>query len=451
MKVKALLVSLLVLFSCTFGGVSGNMQNFFNNMGMTANVTGSHAYQGQEAGYYTAGNLFVRAQNQDIQIAHVDVPSITAGCGGINMFMGSFSFINSATLIQAGKNIISAAPAYAFQLAMETYAPQVTQVMSKLQEWANFINNLAVNSCQASQALVAGLWPKNTQAQQYMCRDLASQSNVFSDWAGGMQGCADSKTANSQLNKASNDPKYKERVTRNINVVWDAIRKNQFLASDNELSEMFMTLVGTIVFDNNGQPSFYPANINDGGLIKALLNGGDANIYHCSDSSKCLSINTSSKVSIEPDKALRSMVRAQIQGIYDSYKSDTALTDAQKSFLNSVSLPVFKLIAVSYQTGASSRIDTYADIIAQDILVQYLNSILQLVTYSLANSGVDQDVIKGLKNSIATAQMQVDNLDKIAYSKVTAYNSIIQQSLVLEQKAAGLASAQTKENLTFGA
>ncbi|MCB8829612.1 conjugal transfer protein TraH, partial [Escherichia coli] len=74
--------------------VQGEMNSYFNKSGAAANVTGPTAFQGQSAGYYSGGSLWSRFPQKSINPVSVALPSARGGCGGIDLFAGSFSFIN---------------------------------------------------------------------------------------------------------------------------------------------------------------------------------------------------------------------------------------------------------------------------------------------------------------------------------------------------------------------
>jgi len=74
------------------------------------------------------------------------LPGYRSGCGGIDLFMGGFSFINSDQLIALMKNIMNNAKGYAFTLALESATPQLANVIKFLQEQAAKINAMNVNS-----------------------------------------------------------------------------------------------------------------------------------------------------------------------------------------------------------------------------------------------------------------------------------------------------------------
>jgi conjugative transfer pilus assembly protein TraH len=65
------------------------------------------------------GNTSLRIPSTSVRPFHAQLPSIRAGCGGIDAFWGGFSMFDPDMLVQYAQNVLSAAPAYAFNLALQ--------------------------------------------------------------------------------------------------------------------------------------------------------------------------------------------------------------------------------------------------------------------------------------------------------------------------------------------
>ena len=296
---KILLVMAALFSTQCHAGLNDDLNRFFSNMGYGANVSNAGFYQTQQAGYLTGGSLFVRAPQQNIQPFYLDIPNIRAGCGGIDIHTGGFSFIKADALIQFAKTVIQDAPAYLADLALQTWAPQIKAAKDYLQQIAKDINSQSMNSCQTAQTLVSGVWPfKNQESQRHICSAMSTQSNWASDWVESQHKCGKGGKGDEYLNKAKEDPVLKNMVMKNRNVVWYAILSNEFLQRDKELAAIYMSLTGTIIYDDKGSPKTYPSLLNagehkDNDIIKALMDGGEAMIYECDDTSsadKCLNL-----------------------------------------------------------------------------------------------------------------------------------------------------------------
>jgi conjugative transfer pilus assembly protein TraH len=66
--------------------------------------------------------------------------------------------------------------------------------------------------------------------------------------------------------------KDKERVMKNINIMWNALSKNRLFDDNKELKEFVMTLTGTLIFGENSEITL-PARTTDQDLIKAMMEG----------------------------------------------------------------------------------------------------------------------------------------------------------------------------------
>ena len=130
-----------------------DMESFLDQIqGQLTNLT-PNSYRGQERGYWMGGSMSVRIPNETIQPFSMSIPRISAGCGGIDIVTGGFSYLGFQYLVDKFQNILSAAPAFAFQIALGTLCPDCKNVLDSLEMIADMINNLNINSCQASKAI----------------------------------------------------------------------------------------------------------------------------------------------------------------------------------------------------------------------------------------------------------------------------------------------------------
>ena len=89
----------------------------FNNLGAIGNYTAPGAFRGQTFNTYTGGNSDDALAQQGLSARGHPVPQRQGGCGGIDVFGGSFSHI-SAEFKTCLRNITAALPGIAFQLAL---------------------------------------------------------------------------------------------------------------------------------------------------------------------------------------------------------------------------------------------------------------------------------------------------------------------------------------------
>ncbi|HHI9467664.1 TPA: conjugal transfer protein TraH, partial [Legionella anisa] len=99
MKKNALTLCLLGFLSTAHANVSQDLDSFFNGMGYASNVTSPAAFESQAAGFFGGGSLYARNQVRQYQLVQLDLPSYRAGCGGIDLFTGSMSFLSEQKLV----------------------------------------------------------------------------------------------------------------------------------------------------------------------------------------------------------------------------------------------------------------------------------------------------------------------------------------------------------------
>ncbi|TMR11400.1 alpha/beta fold hydrolase [Escherichia coli] len=347
LRIKPLFIlcaALLTVTPAASADVNSDMNQFFNKLGFASNTTQPGVWQGQAAGYAYGGSLYARTQVKNVQLISMTLPDINAGCGGIDAYLGSFSFINGEQLQRFVKQIMSNAAGYFFDLALQTTVPEIKTAKDFLQKMASDINSMNLSSCQAAQGIIGGLFPRTQVSQQKVCQDIAGESNIFADWAASRQGCTVGGKSDSVRDKASD--KDKERVTKNINIMWNALSKNRMFDGNKELKEFVMTLTGSLVFGPNGEITPLSARTTDRSIIRAMMEGGTAKIYHCNDSDKCLKVVADTPVTISRDNALKSQITKLLASIQNKAVSDTPLDDKEKGFISSTTIPVFKYLVV---------------------------------------------------------------------------------------------------------
>ncbi|MDD3834828.1 MAG: conjugal transfer protein TraH, partial [Sulfurimonas sp.] len=77
-------------------------------------------YQTQTRGIYTLGSQTIKFREVGGAITpfHLDPPRFNVGCGGIDIAMGGFSYLNPEFIIEKLKAISAAAPAFVYQMAI---------------------------------------------------------------------------------------------------------------------------------------------------------------------------------------------------------------------------------------------------------------------------------------------------------------------------------------------
>ena len=415
------------------GAIANDLNSFFNKIGFSSNVTGSHSYESQAAGFVSMGSIYARSQPQNIQVIHVDAPGFRSGCAGIDLYAGGFSYIDKDQIVKFMQSILSSTGGYALNLALETELPEMAHAMQFTQKLAADLNNNNLNSCELGEVASASVWPKNRAAHQRICEDLGKNSGAFSDWAMARQKCSTGGELESKINEAKTKPEYKDQVLSDTNIVWDVLQKNPFLKGDGRaLKELYMSISGTIVFDKKGALQAYPSLVNNQNFIKAMLYGGEVPSYQC-DNDDCLIISPNKTHTIGMNDALVSKVQIILERVYNHIKQGTAFEPEERGIMEMVEQPVFNLISASaaQNIGIQSAYEL-SQTIATDLLAQYLSNSLQTIHRALLSKDMGAHNEEKLFKSIQTAQTFVDNFGSESRERFNAAlqtNQLVQDNV----------------------
>jgi len=389
----SLIFSLLtsMTFAPSHAGVKEDLEQFFISRGQSVNVTEGGAYHDQTGSYFTGGSLITRAKATNTDLMSIQMPSFNSGCGGIDLFAGGFSFINAEAFMQMARNIGSNALSYGFSLALQTVTPQIKSIIDRLMAVAQDANNMNMNSCQMGAALVGGVWPKTDASSQLLCNAMGTRKNIFTDYAEARQGCGaggQREAVNSQKSE-----EFKDVLGDEFNLVWKALKKHALFLEDNELAELFMSLSGTLVSrkipqnKNVIQPLYLAPLIDNDVLLNALVNGGLVNVYRCDkeEADRCLN-PLKTAVNIAPQHAFLAKVDNLISSLSRKLKKDEASTPAEKDFVNSTHLPIFKILTIQTAFKPDNnplKLTELSEVIAYDILLKYCHRVVDLVSESV--------------------------------------------------------------------
>ena len=447
MNRKIAVASLLFLSSQLYANIGSDLNNFFNGLGYMSNSTNPGVYNSQAAGSYVGGSLFARDQVRQYQLITLDLPNYRAGCGGIDLYMGSMSFISKDNMVSLGKSIMSNGTAYAFDLALATTAPEMKHVKDTLQQIEQFVNNANVNSCEMAQNLVGGVWPKTVASQDKICKDQGTlgKEGFFSDYVKARMGCA-GNDRNTVIDSASNDPTRKQQVVYNKNLVWSLLKSKSFLAQDDELCEMMMSLTGTLIIDKNGHIQNVPSLANSRNLVKALIGRDDggidkAKIWKCDDFTNCMVVSLH-EITITEENTLRYKIGNLLRKIKDSLlQTNPSEADINiiGSFASMVHIPVVKFTEVMLSTEYGDSIVDVSELstlISEDLLQQYLNELLQEVLNVTAGSELNEDLVKDITKRVQHARNEVAKLDPEISNKLQQKFTLINNVQHIEQQVA---------------
>jgi len=247
----ALLLGLIFVSGGAYGssGFQKQMEDGFNAM---ASVTKPQIVNGSIRGEISGGSFTVRHKVKGPIGSPIGwrLPSVNIGCGGWDIFGGSFSVISSDQVIAMLRAIAASAVAYAFKLALSTISDKVAQNMELLWKDNTFFNMMGKNSCELGQALVdSTLGAFKTKANQRGSNE-AVETGIKDDSAEATNNLKADTPAMEAAKRNQDDPEALKAIIEG-NHIWNAMRAHPSSAwtlfGGDAFIEDVMSVVGTII------------------------------------------------------------------------------------------------------------------------------------------------------------------------------------------------------------
>ncbi len=451
----------LVTTQVALAGVEKDMKRFWEGAGGIVNSTGPTSVDAQSAGYYTLGGMYARTPVKNTQIASVTMPSIKAGCGGINMHNGGFSFLNSDEMSKTLKAISNNASTFALQLSLETLSPVIARKVEELMTWIQRINQININSCETAASLVGGVWPRHERASQTICSTLANSSGVAADFAQSRHNCFSDKEGTQEKIRSKNKELYDKLAVEDVNLAWKAIKESGLFGDlsspetlDAQLAQLFMTLSGTVIIRGGDTPKyeFISGRMAHNDIIQVLMEGGDIKYHKCDNTDKCLNVaREGNHQTIKATDAFKSKIDKLMYALLNKVRADEALSEEEKTFLNNkAQIPLYKILNVySAYSGADSlfELPVYTDAIATQMLFEYLNDVLRQV--ETASDGLmiaSDDHLKKFKDNLRDVRMALSAREQKTHQTYSTLMKLVERATVIESYLANQVGSPIAES-----
>ena len=398
MKFKPLLAGIAIAGSLVTMPARAGLSDALDSMFMSS-ATAAQAFKSQSRGGFVGGGLAMRAPIRNINLVAFDPPRWSAGCGGLDMYGGSFSFINSDQLVALFRQVAANAIGLAFKAALNQINPSLATAIQEFQSKVQALNEMMSNTCAVANSVVKSFSDPGAAANEAgnVLKAAGTAGGKFVDMMAATVKMFDKPTANKAIDDAADQGVAPEFA----NPVWAAMYDSGAadllgnpMTGENDQNgnrEIMMTLLGTHLLAPKESVSTTPDGQQSRATptpftplfgLKDLIKGSGKNdvpleVYRCQDGysrESCRKIGTD-KLNF---KGVTGYVNRMLYGNDDGTFNvgDTTgivgkigacnsgkdgnvcgLSASEKIFLESISAPAFALLrGVQHEPGAMVQV-----------------------------------------------------------------------------------------------
>lgn len=323
------------------------------------NRVGADYLSTQQRGYVTFGSLSFRPGTGDIvRLITIEPPKLSSGCGGIDMFLGGISFANFEYIVQRLQRLIQAAPAVAFEIALQILSQQLHQAGINVQGVIDFLNSLQFDECK----LVRGLKTYIAKGVQEGFKDWSIEK-IASDIEKGVQdffrkafdsirssrtNTAEQQTVSEILKQYKCPPVVEEMVKSRSLIDYFADKgdlSNLFSTlgvSNNDMKRILRSLIGDVefkTFTQDGKEVTFPYYVPPKYTPEPSLIAGEAKVL------------ADNGVEVELIRDLNQRIQSLLIQGYNAKRDKQPLPSGYKALAERIPIPIDKIVTYAYSIG----------------------------------------------------------------------------------------------------
>jgi len=343
-----LMMGLLLIADLAHADINDSLQRMFTGWG-GATMTRPGAYDSQAGGAIMGGAMGVRIPNETFNLLSISPPRFSAGCGKIDLYLGSISFPSLSRFTDLLQQLgTSAVLGFAFQLALMELCQPCENIISKLEAAVRAINAAGrLSPCQIGQELgkLAAGQPNDFSRVATNIQDSVKEVGVASGslmdyWAGQDTERTQTTTQGAAiLDGTPKDPKG--------NLVYQALTEAGWATDD---AKLMQSVLGTVYVGLDGLPVQLAPTMRLHDFINADGVSKVVTILDCTggDTLKCL---PPSPVDVTDLRGTHLRAEEMYDSIVTKLLTDVApLSPTEKDLIDRSPIPLYQLL-VNYATS----------------------------------------------------------------------------------------------------
>lgn len=465
--IRAFVISLALIGAPS--SQAGFLQDFYDDAGAQTAYTSAGLYASSSMDLITGGRLVVKVPRRDFQPYYLQAPHLKAGCGGIDVFLGAFSVPSKEEFVNFLRSIGTALPGLAFQLALQSLAPDLNEQVSQFRDMLMRLSREMGDSCHAAETLLdstgASGWITGMGQRARNALRSSGKAEDQSD-AAAMTRADGSKVLSNVPERKDSEGNVLEAAE--LNLTW-ALLKGGKSALSTDRKEVMMSLVGSTIYVKSGEGadmtveerSLAPLDLLSlmlGETSSAAL-PADAEVYRCDETDQCLNPARGESGDINLSHAVyEAMLRYRSSLVNRDPK---VVTDDDLSLLAGISsIPLMKLVELSASPRlfrfSDAYLQTYAQAAAYEGLLSAVSQLAADLSLAVRGSSarhanaMTAAHAEKLEQRLADLTADLRQREKIIAARMSLVNAFLAEVSHLSRAIYGEAAAETLSGLPSG-
>ncbi|MCL6336303.1 pilus assembly protein [Pectobacterium carotovorum subsp. carotovorum] len=305
------------------------------------------SFDSQKRGYYTMGGFTARTTTSTDYPITISPPRLSVGCGGIDGFLGGFSFLDPDFLVEKAQRAMQAAPYVAFDMALKTMCKECADTLGKIEQITNFLNGIQLNECALAKPIATAMVERDATALQGVWTEMTGTKNLteatdrmWSDTTSKIK-AANDKPISDLKSMITGCPAEFRDLMQHGSIVQRAAAK----VGMGDYADTIRGYMGDVWIEaktNDKIPvakSVTSCPQNKKFSLDDMLNGRS---YVKTIDQQCVPSGS---------RPVRTVVYQKMESIISRIKNNQPLSNENQAFINQTSLPVYSILKQAVVTG----------------------------------------------------------------------------------------------------
>ena len=305
------------------------------------------SFDSQKRGYYTMGSFTARTTTSTDYPITISPPRLSVGCGGIDGFLGGFSFLDPDFLVEKAQRAMQAAPYVAFDMALKTMCKECADTLGKIEQITNFLNGIQLNECALAKPIATTRVERDPTALKGLWTEATGTKNLdeavdrmWSDTTSKIK-AADDKPIADLKSMISGCPADFRDLMQHGSIVERAAKK----VGMGDYADTIRGYMGDVWIESKTNDKIPVAKSitscpqNKKFSLDDMLNG---RAYVKTIDQQCVPSGS---------RPVRTVVYQKMESIVSRIKNNQPLTSENQAFINQTNIPVYTILKQAVVTG----------------------------------------------------------------------------------------------------